>query len=187
MQMFSYNKTITVFTDAATSPQSCVAVGAFLYIEQNQLDQYANCKNETLAAKISNQIMYTEFKSKKSTWSEIKTIITALNLIHEKFGLACHIKIYTDCQSICDLLTQRKERLKKNNFMTRAGKVLGNADLYRELFALTEKFTIQIFKVKGHTQQTDHLSLTEKIFSIVDKLSRKKLRLILYPQKNSLL
>lgn len=132
-----------------------------------------------LSTKLANKIVYTEMKSKKSTWSEIKTIMNALEFVQKNFGLDRKINIYTDCQSFCDLMGKRKEKLKQNNFITRTGKRLQNADLYQELFALAEKFQIYAFKVKGHSSVSNRIMPEEKIFAVLDNLSRQKLRSIL--------
>ena len=41
------------------------------------------------------------------------------------------VEIYIDCQSLCDLIGQRKDKLEKNNFMIKKGKVLQHAELYK--------------------------------------------------------
>jgi ribonuclease HI len=174
---------LLLFTDAATSPQACVAVGAFLCLTPLELDEYAEFTHTGLSAKLAGSIAYNTYASKKSTWSEIQTVIDALYHIQKNFPPGKHIEIYTDCQTLCDLMQGRKEKLEKNNFITRTGKVLQNADLYKELFAITEKFKIRIFKIKGHAATMNRLTIHEKIFSILDKLSRKKLRSLLINEK----
>lgn len=156
-----------------------MAVGAFLCLDQNQMRDYTECTIEDLYAKLANKITYKQYTSKKSTWSEIKTIIDSLNFIHQNSTEVKKIEIYTDCQSFCDLLNKRKEKLLKTNFITRTGKVLQNAGLYKELFFIAEKFQLHIFKVKGHHPKSNRVSLQEKIFSVLDKLSRRKLRSLL--------
>jgi ribonuclease HI len=169
-------KNILIFTDAATSPQLSIAVGAFLMMEEEELQLFNEENFNQAFSALSKKIVYTEFPSKKSTWSEITTAMTAIHLTHKTFG-HCNIKVYTDCQNLCDLVSRRKEKLQKNNFMTRAGKILEHAELYKTLFSLTEKYSIQFLKLKGHNKITSHLSLIEKIFSLIDKSSRQKLRI----------
>lgn len=171
--------TLILFTDAATSSQAMVSVGAFLCIDQQHINQYSKTPAEFLSSKLADIIVYMKYKSKKSTWAEIKTLIDALHFILKKLGPGYNIDIYTDCKSLCDLLSIRKQKLEKNNFITKSGKVLQNADLYKELFAIAEKFQIKIFKIKGHDSNSNRLTIYEKIFAILDKLSRKKLRSIL--------
>jgi ribonuclease HI len=171
--------TILIFTDAATSAKTMVSVGAFLCLDQKDIDQYSKSITPDLSAKLADAIIYKEYKSKKSTWSEIKTVIDALHAVLKKSGPDLKIEIYTDCKSLCDLMNRRKEKLEKSNFMTRAGKVHQNADLYKEFFAIAAKFQIKTFKIKGHDTTAHRLTLHEKIFAILDRLSRKKLRSLL--------
>lgn len=167
---------VIVFTDAATSSKFKVSVGVYLYLDQQCLNLYSTCTDEDLSRKLSNHIVYTTYESKKSTWSEIKTVIDALHAVLKKSGPNLKVEIYTDCKSLCDLLNRRKEKLEKNNFITKSGKALENANLYKELFAIVDKFQIKIFKIKGHHSAAHRLTLYEKIFAMIDKLSRKKLR-----------
>lgn len=176
MVMKPQEDTIIIFTDAATSAKTMTAVGAFLCLDKQNFDNYARNGLEDLTSKLADWVVYKEYKSKKSTWSEIKTAIDALNMVLQKYGPGRNIEIYTDCNSLCDLLSRRKEKLKTTNFVTRAGKILQNADLYKELFAIADKFQIKTFKIKGHDSKAHRLSLHAKIFAILDKLSRKKLR-----------
>lgn len=171
--------TIIIFTDAATSPQTKIAIGAFLCLEQRHIDEYTEYSVENLSAVLAGKVVYREYESKKSTWSEIKTVIDALDSIDENLVLDTKVEIYTDCQSLCDLIGRRKEKLEKSNFITRSGKTLQNADLYKELFAITKKFEIKIFKVKGHHAIAHRLTVHERIFDVLDKLSRRRLRVVL--------
>lgn len=170
---------IYIFTDASTSPQSGIAVGAFLCLNQQAMDEYAQLNIEKLFTTLSPFIRYKEYESKKSTWSEIKTVIHALYDMKENKSIFSKIEIYTDCQSLCDLLGRRKEKLISNHYLTRTGKVLPNADLYNELFTVAEDYQIQTFKIKGHHSIAKRITLQEKIFSVLDKLSRQKLRSLL--------
>lgn len=176
--MLPLNPPALIFTDAATSPKMNIAMGAFLCLDQNQIQSYAECNMEDLYAKLADHIVYQKYVSKKSTWSEIKTAIDALNFLHKNSESIRKVEIYTDCQSLCDLLGKRKEKLQKNNFITKTCKILENANLYKELFAIAEKFQIQAFKIKGHSSISNRSTLQEKIFSILDKCSRKKLRFL---------
>jgi len=171
--------TISIFTDAATSPQAGVAVGAFLFFDEQDIDRYAECSIEILSAKLSDKVVYTEFESNKSTWAEIKTVVNALDTVLKNSEQGRKIRIYTDCQSLCDLLGRRKEKLEKSNFITRAGKPLQHANLYKELFAIAAQFQIQTFKMKGHHPKSCRLTLQERIFSLLDKLVRQRLRAVI--------
>ncbi|GEM_PF-6425649 len=168
--------TILIFTDAATSPTMNMSVGAFLCLDSKQMNNYAECSLEDLYIQLSDVIVYQEYESKKSTWSEIKTVIDALNFIQINLVTVQKVEIYTDCQSLCDLLGRRKDKLQKNNFMTRASKEHPNADIYKKLYLIADKFQITTFKIKGHDSKSNRVNVTDKVFDVIDKLSRKKLR-----------
>jgi len=173
------NNIISVFTDAATSSQTETSIGAFLYLEEQQIEKYSQFESNQLSNLIIEKIIYHQFQSKKSTGSEIKNIIEALYKIRETLGDHLKVIIYTDCQSFCDLVGRRKEKLEKNNFITSAGKVHANAELYKELFAITRQFEISAVKIKGHDIKSQRVTIQEKIFAILDHLTRKKLREVL--------
>lgn len=171
--------TILIFTDAATSPQKNIAVGAYLYLNRSDLQKYIDCSMEDLSDKLNNLIVYQKYVSKKSTWSEIKNVIDSLNSLQKQSNRLTNVEIYTDCQSLCDLLGKRKDKLLKTNFITRSGKILANADLYKELYAIVDQFNISTFKIKGHDSQSNRTRIEERIFSVIDKLCRRKLRSLL--------
>jgi ribonuclease HI len=79
------------------------------------------------------------------------------------------------------LIGKRKDKLIKNNFITRTGKTLQHANLYKELFEIADQFQIQTFKVKGHRSKSYRLTLQERIFLVLDKFTRQRLRSIINP------
>lgn len=169
--------TLSIFTDAAISPQQTIAVGAYLYLDQNHLQKLTDCSIEQLTRELADRMTYQKYNSKKSTWTEIQNVIDALTFLQNQSEKNNNVTIYTDCQSLCDLLGKRKAKLQKSNFITRSGKILQNADLYQKLYAIADCFQISIIKIKGHASQ--RITIEEKIFSVVDKLCRKKLRFFL--------
>jgi ribonuclease HI len=169
---------LSIFTDASTSSQACIAVGVILILTPTQIQTCTTLSDLALLNFISQEIIYQTYSSKKSTWSEIKTIIDALNRIREKNPTIRWIEIMTDCKSFCDLMTRRKEKLIQENFITKSGKILNNAELYKQVFSIAKHFELSIVKIKGHQTSENRLTIYEKIFAIVDKLSRKKLRLV---------
>jgi len=168
-----------IFTDAATSPQTGISIGAYLCLNNKHLEDYTEFNMEELSATLANMIVYKQYASKKSTWSEIKTVIDALGSVLQKSVSDTKVSLYTDCQSVCDLLGQRKEKLERNCFITRSGKIIKNVDIYKELYSIAENFQIEVFKIKGHGPTVCRLTIQERIFAVLDKLSRKKLRVYL--------
>lgn len=169
---------IVIFTDASTSPQKKIAIGAYICLNQIEINQYSDCDNRDLYDKLVKQIIVKQYASKKSTAAEIYTIIDALIYIKNSYGTKQQIIIYTDCQSLCHLLGARGSYLKKNNFMTKTGKILQNTELYKTFFAIADQLQIQAIKVKGHHAKHNTLSIQEKIFVVIDQFCRKQLRQI---------
>lgn len=176
MNQINSLETRYIFTDAATSPQAEIAIGVFVCLDQKQVNALAHASTEMLYGMLDDKIQYQQYHSKKSTWSEIQTVIHALHAVPASVA---SIEIYTDCQSVCDLAGKRKEKLEKNHFMTRAGRELQHADLYKAFYALIEKYQVKVIKIKGHNPASKQLSWQERVFAVLDKVSRKKLRQVL--------
>ena len=179
MSIENHADTVFVFIDAATSPQAGIAIGAFICLNPQQINELDQLSIASLSKQLASIVRYRKYTSNKSTWSEIKTAIHALNAIYEKRQGVGRIEIYTDCQNLCDLMGVRKEKLQKNNFMTKSGKIFQHAKLYKELYAIVENRHVHVFKVKGHHLSSQKITWYERVFSVIDKLSRKKLRLVL--------
>lgn len=167
---------IIIFSDAATSSQNKLSVGAFFITELAGLPALEALSTTALFSNISDSLTYRQYESNKSTWSEITTVIEALNMVLTLYGPGHHIDIYTDCQSLCDLLNRRKDKLQKNKYITSSGKIHPNAELYETLFGMSEQFQIRTFKVKGHDKSQNRIGIYQQIFDILDKLVRNHLR-----------
>ena len=55
-------KNIIIFTDAATSPQLSIAVGAFLILEDEEIQQYSEENVSHISAALSKKIIYKELQ-----------------------------------------------------------------------------------------------------------------------------
>jgi hypothetical protein len=130
----------------------------------------------TLMPGIESKINYINYTCGKSTWSEIQTLIEALKKVSITHPATKNLSIYTDCQTIVDLLGSRRIKLQKNNFLNAKGVLLANASLYRELYNLTDKFQLTVTKIKGHAPASQQISIFHNIFSCIDKFARRRLR-----------
>ncbi len=169
---------IHLFSDASGSPQLKIAAGAYIRVDDIALENMSRLNNDKLIAAVENEINYSNFSSGKSTWCEINTLIEALQKILINYPLNKDISIYTDCQTIVYLLGSRRIKLEKKNFLNSKGVPLGNADLYRELYLITDIFNLTVIKIKGHAPASQQITIFQRIFSCIDKLARKKLRLL---------
>ena len=154
-------KNIKLFVDGSLNPQTKIGYGAYLVIEDDNFD----------LEKLKKSVVLKRFENSSSTKLEIETFLWA---IKELDFSDVFIEVYTDCQNLIGL-ESRQERLEKNNFHSSKGKLLSNSELYKEFFLLIQKYNCSFIKVKGHKKNSLKDEI-DKIFNIVDKLSRERLR-----------
>ncbi|RXJ97420.1 ribonuclease H [Malaciobacter molluscorum] len=150
-------KIYNIFVDGSVNPQKKIGFGSYLFCDDI---------NHHDTKKIKSKF----FEDTSSTKLELQTFIWALKDI----DLKCKFVVYTDCQNILSLLN-RKEKLQSNNYKTSTNKLVKNKQLYEEFFLLCEKYDFEVIKVKGHKKSCLKDNI-EKIFTFVDRYSRKKLR-----------
>jgi len=102
---------------------------------------------------------------------ELQTLLWALGQFPEP---PCRVIICTDSQNIVGL-PSRRQRLEGLGFKSSTGKLLKNADLYRQLFQLTDHFRCTFVKMSGH-QPALAKGRIDHLFSLVDRAARKSLR-----------
>jgi ribonuclease HI len=145
--------TIELFTDGSVNTKTKIGVGAYL-VSSN-----------------TSQVQTKVFENTSSTKLELQTLLWALNEIQH---LSNTITVYTDSQNIVGLLG-RRQKLEKNNYISKNGKQLNNYDLYQKFYSLFDRLNISIQKVKGH-KATINKDEIDKLFTIVDRASRNALR-----------
>jgi ribonuclease HI len=102
---------------------------------------------------------------------------------HKEKDLYCNLTIYTDSQCIAGL-SGRRTKLERSEFKSlKTNKELNNASLYRRFYRFSDRLKFEIVKLKGHSKSMIKDKI-HKIFSTVDKGSRKALRA--YLDKNKL-
>jgi ribonuclease HI len=170
------NSMIHLFSDASAYPQHKIAIGAFISMDEVALKNINGLDNYELMAAIENDINYLSYSCGKSTWCEIKTLIEALQEILIINPLTKTISVYTDCQTIVDLIGSRRIKLEKKKFLNSKGVLLANADLYHELYTITDTLNLTVIKIKGHSPASQQINISHRIFSCIDKLARKKLK-----------
>ncbi len=170
------NNVISIFSDASTSAQKNLGVGAYVTLNQEVLLQLANRNFEQLETALLPLTTYTQYTTRKSTWTEIQTIIDALSTLENTHPMTDTVLLYTDCKNICDLFGVRKSKLLARDFQNKNAQLLAHADLYKKLYEVAARFKIDAIKIKGHQSKSKMMSLEERIFSIIDKLSRRQLR-----------
>lgn len=165
-----------IFSDASVAPQQEIAVGAYLILTTKEHKSLSLEKKDSLKEKLTQKINYFEFKSKKSTFSEITCFIKILNTHFLNSKENIKITLLTDCQSLKDLIEKRQDKLIKNDFKNKKGEDLNNKDLYKKLFLICAGLNLKIIKIKGHSKAEMKENINDEIFSFIDKGARKKLR-----------
>ncbi len=153
--------TLKLFTDGSVNPQSKIGYGAFLTVPEGvpYSDSY------------KSDVFVQKFEQTSSTKLEMQTLIWALGLIQD---LGSKVIVFTDSQNIIGL-HGRRERLERNNYLSKKNKPIKNSVLYQEFYRLTDQLDCELIKVKGH-QATHKKNDTGKFFTLVDRASRKSLR-----------
>jgi len=148
-----------LFTDGSVEVKSGTGFGAYVVVPD--IDE--SLQN------IADRIRVKRFDRTSSTRLELQTLLWAL----EEIG-SSQVEVYTDSQNIPSLL-KRREKLEKNNYRTKAGKLHRHWELYWDFFAWVDNIDIRVIKVSGHSPKGKKTKL-EQIFSLVDKTSRNALR-----------
>ena len=105
---------------------------------------------------------------------ELLAVINAIEFAGEKFKNE-PIAVYTDSQYVFRI-PERKEKLKKNHFLTKKGNQLQNSDLVQKLIGQIEAHKVAFIKVKAHQQQVTKADTHINYNSEVDKLVRRMVR-----------
>lgn len=154
------------YTDASFDPVSKIAIVGYI-----------------INSSIHPPIITSIINNTTNTKAEIVSIIMLIKKL-----LEMNIKkatIYTDCQSVINVI-KKKNVFIINNFLSKNNKILNNATLYKELFELLDNHTdIIILHIKGHIPTKD-MNDDNKIFSVLDKNLRSKLRKIIKQNKTKL-
>ena len=152
-------KSLLLFTDGSAHPTSRIGYGAFLAIPDLNMDFQA----------LENRVQLKRFEETSSTRLEIETLIWALRKIQPRT-----ITLYTDSQNIIGL-PDRRERMEKHGYRSKAGVPLNHSDLYQEFFSLIDPLDYTLVKVKGH-RLSHQKSPIDQLFTLVDRASRRALR-----------
>lgn len=152
---------IQIFIDGSVNTKTKVGYGAILLVRD---------KDKTVSD-LQSQVKLKRFEHTSSTKLEIQTMLWAIGeLGTDKYN----IMLFTDSQNTLSL-PRRRERFEKNNYLTKGGKTINNHILYKEFFSLIDYHKIQFIKIKGH-QLSKQKTEIDKIFTLVDRASRKALR-----------
>lgn len=158
-------KNIKLFVDGSLNPQTKIGYGAYLLLDDDTI--YSD--------DLKTKLVLKRFENTSSTKLEVQTFLWSIKDIDCKDYF---INVYTDCQNLITL-PSRREKLESNNYYTSKGKLMKNHELYKEFYLLMDKYNCNLIKVKGHKKNSLKNEI-DKIFNIVDKVSRETLRVNIY-------
>jgi len=152
---------LILLTDGSVNTQSKVGYGAYLAVSE-----YSPSLDSLKAL-----VKVRRFEHTSSTKLELQTLLWALSDIQ---ATGRKVIIYTDSQNIIGL-QGRRERFEKNDYRSKKNKLIRNYKLYQEFYRITDQLDCELVKVRGH-QVSNKKDYIEKLFTIVDRASRKALR-----------
>lgn len=153
--------TLCLFTDGSVDSKSKIGYGAYLIVTESEISSEF----------IKSKIKLKRFENTSSSKLELQTLIWAMD---EIANLDHSVISYTDSQNIVSL-PDRRGRIEKNNYRSKNNKLLTNLELYREFFRMIDKVDCRFVKVIGH-QKSNQKHDIERLFTLVDRASRKALR-----------
>lgn len=84
------------------------------------------------------------------------------------------ISFFSDSQYVINLV-HRKEKLERQNLLTKSGTPIRNIDLVQTFFQLLDQTPIQLTKVKAHQKATEAINYNRKVDILVRKMLRNAL------------
>jgi ribonuclease HI len=155
-------KELLLFSDGSVNTQTKVGYGAYLLVPGPGIS----------IESLKGRVKIKKFEDTSSTKLELETLLWAVNNID---ATNINLNIYTDSQNIINL-TNRRDRLESNNFITKKKVFIDNHLLYKEYFRLADKMGFKLHKIEGH-KPGKQKSIIDIYFSIVDRASRNALRM----------
>lgn len=150
-----------LFVDGSVNPQSNIGYGAYLAVSERGLAPEA----------LRTRVKVRRFEPTSSTKLELQTLLWALGDIQ---AVGRRVIVYTDSQNILGL-QERRGRLEQNDYRSKNNKRLKHYMLYQAFYSMIDQLDCDLVKVRGH-QVADQKDDIDRLFTLVDKASRKALR-----------
>jgi ribonuclease HI len=121
---------------------------------------------------IGNEKIVLKGKAQDTTHNrmELMAVIKAVEFMDENHKGSSLI-VYTDSQYVHHI-PERKDKLKKKQFLTNKGTPIQNVDLVQTLILQIERHSISFIKVKAHQKPNDSMNYN----IVVDKIARELVR-----------
>ena len=152
---------LMLLTDGSVNTQSNIGYGAYLAVSERGLSLDS----------LRTRVKVRRFEHTSSTKLELQTLLWALSDIH---ALGRKVIVVTDSQNIMGL-QGRRDRFEQNDYRSKKNKRLNNYELYQEFYRMTDQFSCDFVKMRGH-QVSNQKDDFDRLFALVDRASRDALR-----------
>ena len=152
-------QTVFLFSDGSVNNQTKVGYGAYLLTPSLDIEP----------SEYSYRVRVKRFENTSSSQLEIETFLWAISECPE-----VSIKAFSDSQTLIRL-PERRQQLEAQDYCSKSGKPLNHGRLYRDFFQISDRLSLTLAKVKGHSP-TNQQQRRERIFALVDRASRTALR-----------
>ncbi len=164
-----------VYTDASFSHLDSLGVSGFSVFESETTHEQGAMTRAGIRTHF--------FKESNNIRAEIIGALWALNTIAEesknsgsgKLSDKLEINLFSDCQTLTNLLARRGKLIATDYISKRKNLPLVNTDLYKDFFIVYDELQPIIHWVNGHTKKENQTAI-QKNFEMVDKQVRKELR-----------
>jgi hypothetical protein len=148
-----------IFVDISANPQSQVAVGCYLILENLNIN----------LPTIKPLIQSIQLTSTTSTMAELELIDRILQMLPRSErtdeSQPTQIILYTDCNNFYNLFVKRSYSLNHRH-----------AELYARLLDHITRLSLIVVKATGHSKKELQVTPEQQIFAVIDKFARKLLR-----------
>jgi ribonuclease HI len=152
---------LILFTDGSVNTRSNIGYGAYLAVSEPGL----------ALDSLRTRVKVKRFEHTSSTKLELQTLLWALSEIQ---AVGRKVIVYTDSQNILGL-QERRGRLEKNDYHSKNNRRLKHYELYQAFYSMIDQLDCKLVKVRGH-QAADQKDDMDRLFTLVDRASRKALR-----------
>ncbi len=144
---------VEIYTDGSCHTQQCVGAWVAILLSENKKIVLSGKETDTTHNRM-----------------ELKAVIKALEYVRANYINITSITVVSDSQYVVGLYS-RKEKLVKQNFNTKAGAEIRNADLVKEFLLLGDN--VRFVKIKAHQKKASEINYNIEADVLVRKLMRE--------------
>jgi len=144
---------IEIYTDGSCHAQQCIGAWVAILLADNKKIVLSGNETDTTHNRM-----------------ELLAVIKALQYVKVNYTKTVSVTVVSDSQYVVGL-NVRKEKLVRQNFQTKAGKEIRNADLVKEFFLLSAP--VCFVKIKAHQKKTSVINYNNEADMLVRKLMRE--------------